>query len=86
MADKTQTVDINTMISSIESTISSNVSIYQVSKSSQIKTNISYLLNIINQSAYSYVLDINDFIRNNVKDASFLKKALIEKIQANMGD
>lgn len=86
MADKTQTVDINTMISSMESTISSNVSIYQVSKSSQIKTNISYLLNIINQSAYSYVLDINDFIRNNVKDASFLKKALIEKIQANMGD
>lgn len=86
MADKTQMVDINTMISSIESTISSNVSIYQVSKSSQIKTNISYLLNIINQSAYSYVLDINDFIRNNVKDASFLKKSLIEKIQANMGD
>lgn len=86
MADKTQTVDINTMISSMESTISSNVSIYQVSKSSQIKTNISYLLNIINQSAYSYVLDINDFIRNNVKDASFLKKSLIEKIQANMGD
>ena len=32
MADKTQTVDINTMISSMESTISSNVSIYQVSK------------------------------------------------------
>lgn len=86
MADKTQMVDINTMISSIESTISSNASIYQVLKSSQIKTNISYLLNIINQSAYSYVLDIKDFIRNNVKDASFLKKALIEKIQANMGD
>jgi hypothetical protein len=86
MTDTTQSVDISEMIYNIESTLSSNNEIYQMSKSSEIKTNLSYLLNIINQNAYSYVLDINDFIRNNVKDASFLKKLLIEKIQANMGD
>ena len=81
-----QNTDIDEMISTIETKLSNNRNVYQSLKSSEIKTNISYILNVINQGAYSYVLDINNFIRNNVKDASFLKRALIEKIKANMGD
>jgi hypothetical protein len=84
--NNTQTVDISSMISNIETKLSENKDIYQILRSSEIKTNISYILNVINQGAYSYVLDINDFIRNNIRDASFLKKTLIEKIQSNMGD
>ena len=78
--------DIANMISDIASVMSSNVKIYQETKSSEIKANISYVLNFINQRTYSYILNINEFIRNNVKDVSYLKKALIEKIHGNMGD
>lgn len=82
----TQNTDISVMISEIGSVLSTPVPVYQVSKSSEIKNNISSMLHSMNQESYSYVLDINDYIRNNVKDASFLKKSLIEKIQGNMGD
>ena len=84
----TQNIDteIATMVSNISSALSSDIEIYQLLKSSEIKADISYTLNFINQKTYSYVLNINDFIRNNVKDVSYLRKALIEKIHGNMGD
>lgn len=78
--------DIAELMTGIEKSMSVAAEPYQTGRSSEIRTNISYLLNNINQSSYSYVLYINDFIRNNVKDASFLRQSLIEKIQANMGD
>ena len=82
----TQNTDITVISMDIENAMSTSVSVYQVLKSSEIKSNISSLLHIINQETYSYILDINNYIRNNVKDASFLKKSLIEKIHGNMGD
>jgi hypothetical protein len=78
--------DITTLKAELEESISVTSQVYQITKSSEIKNNISTLLQLLNQEAYSYVLDIKNYIRNNVKDASSLKKALIEKIQANMGD
>jgi hypothetical protein len=78
--------DITTLKAELEESISVTSQVYQITKSSEIKNNISTLLQLLNQESYSYVLYIKNYIRNNVKDASSLKKALIEKIQANMGD
>ena len=83
MAENT---DITTMVSNIGTIMTTPVTVYQVLKSSEIKSSISTMLHNMNQETYSYVLDINTYIRNNVRDASFLKKSLIEKIHGNMGD
>jgi len=83
--DSTQTTSISGLVSSLDGAMATNVPTYQYSKSYEIKSNISTLLHILNQESYSYVLNINDYIRNNIKDSSFLKKSLIEKIQGNMG-
>ncbi len=82
----TRDTEISEMITNIESSMSNEMPLYQSSVSSEIKNNISNILHIINQETYSYVLNMDHYIRNNIKDASFLKKSLIEKIQANMGD
>ena len=81
-----QNSEVSLMISSIDNVMSTDVSIFQVSKSAEIRNSIATMLRILNQETYSYVLDINDYIRNNVKDASFLKRSFIEKIHGNMGD
>ena len=87
MADQnTQNISIAELTSKLDTVMASDVPVYQESKSYEIKTSISDLLHILNQESYSYVSNINTYIRNNVKDASFLKKSLIEKIQGNMGD
>lgn len=81
-----QSTDISALISNMETTMTSEVPILQISKSSELNNAIFNMLNIVNQETYSYAINIGDFIRNNIKDASFLKAALIEKIHKNMGD
>lgn len=81
-----QNDNIANLILNLDDIISSDIVLYQVSKSSEIKNNIFSILQTVSQDAHSYVLNINRYIRNNVKDSSLLKKSMIEKIQANMGD
>jgi hypothetical protein len=68
------------------SVMATEVPIYQQVVSSEIKGSLSNILHIINQETFSYVLNMDSHIRNNIKDSSFLKKSLIEKIHSNMGD
>lgn len=78
--------EINELITNIELTMNKKLDVYQISQSTIIRESISEMLHAVNRETYGYVTNINEYIRNNIKDASFLKKALIEKIHGNMGE
>lgn len=78
--------EINELITNIELTMNKKMDVYQISQSITIRESISEMLHAVNRETYGYVTNINEYIRNNIKDASFLKKALIEKIHGNMGE
>ena len=78
--------DIETIRIELNEVSSTTVKIHQINRSQEIRNNLSSILQQINYESYSYVLGIENYIKNNVKDASSLKKAIIEKIHANMGD
>lgn len=84
--NSTQSITISEMTSNIDTAMSTKIAPYQYSKSYEIRSNINNMLFNLNQETYSYILSMNEYIRNNIKDSSFLKKSLIEKIKGNMGD
>lgn len=63
-----------------------DMNIYQIDKSIEIKRGIHALLTAIKQQSYIFTLNIEDYIRNNVRDVSFLKQMIKEKVHSNLGD
>lgn len=87
MADtQDRELEVNELIENIEYNTNADIPLYQVSRSINLREDLFAMLQVLNMNTYQYMLDIEDYIRDNIKDASFLKNSLIEKIKWNLGE
>lgn len=70
----------------VDSSETISAKLRQIERSQNLKTSIFEDLHMLNQGSYIFSLYVEDYMRNNIKDASLLKNVLREKVLANLGD
>ena len=81
-----QKIERDKLIKDIDKNTHTSTPIYQIQKSSGLRTNLFEKLHLINNGIYLLSLYVDDYAKLNIKDAGLLKETLKERIMANLGD
>lgn len=81
-----QKIERDKLIKDIDNNTHTSTPIYQIQKSSGLRTNLFEKLHLINNGIYLLSLYVDDYAKLNIKDAGLLKETLKERIMANLGD
>lgn len=81
-----QKIERDKLIKDIDNNTHTSTPIYQIQKSSGLRTDLFEKLHLINNGIYLLSLYVDDYAKLNIKDAGLLKETLKERIMANLGD
>lgn len=81
-----QKIERDKLIKDIDKNTHTSTPIYQIQKSSGLRTDLFEKLHLINNGIYLLSLYVDDYAKLNIKDAGLLKETLKERIMANLGD
>ena len=81
-----QKIERDKLIKYIDKNTHTSTPIYQIQKSSGLRTDLFEKLHLINNVIYLLSLYVDDYAKLNIKDAGLLKETLKERIMANLGD
>lgn len=84
--DNDDVMEYNDLLEVINESINTDMPIYQNSRSQELRGDIIEVLYLLNIQTHSYLLDIDNYIKDHIKDAASLKSRLIERVMTNIGD